>query len=123
MGLAERRELVDRVVRTAIATVLKIAPSRFDSRKALGAMGLTSLMAIELRNRLEADLSRPLSATLAWNYPTIEAMVTHLARVEATTVTVADPPKLEQPIADMSDSFNQVAGLSDEQALAALRET
>ena len=38
-------------------------------------MGLNSLMAIELRNRLETALGRPLSATLAWNYPTIEAIV------------------------------------------------
>ena len=41
-------------------------------------MGLTSLMAIELRNRLEAALGRPLSATLAWNHPTIEALIDFL---------------------------------------------
>ena len=53
VGLAERRQMLDRVVRDAVGAVLKIAPSRLDPRKVLGTMGLTSLMAIELRNRLE----------------------------------------------------------------------
>ena len=37
-------------------------------------------MAMELRNRLEAALGRPLSATLAWNYPTVDALVAHPGR-------------------------------------------
>ena len=36
-------------------------------------------MAIELRNRLEADLKLKLSATLIWNYPTINQLTTYLA--------------------------------------------
>ena len=34
-------------------------------------------MALELRNRLEADLGLRLSATLVWSHPTILALVTH----------------------------------------------
>ncbi len=45
------------------------SPSRIDARKTLGSMGLSSLMAMELRNRLEPHWQRPLSATLAWNHP------------------------------------------------------
>ena len=67
------------MVRSAVGHVLKIASSRLDPRKSLGNMGLNSLMAIELRNRIETALGRPLSATLAWNYPTIEAIVAYLA--------------------------------------------
>ena len=121
-GLAERRQLLDGVVRDAVGTVLKIAPSRLDPRKVLGTMGLNSLMAMELRNRLEMALGRPLSATLAWNYPTVEAIVAHLAGAEAS-YTNRHVPKLksQQPPADLSDRINQVANLSDEQAVAALR--
>ena len=89
-GLAERRQLLDGVVRDAVGTVLKITPSRLDPRKALGTMGLNSLMAMELRNRLEMALGRPLSATLAWNYPTVEAIVAHLAGAEPAAVISAD---------------------------------
>ena len=72
-SLAERRQLLDGIARDVIARVLNLPPSRVDARKAFGTMGLTSLMAMELRNRLEAALDRPLSATLAWNYPTLES--------------------------------------------------
>ena len=79
-SLAERRQLLDGIARGVIARVLDLPPSRVDARKAFGTMGLTSLMAMELRNRLEAALGRPLSATLAWNYPTLESLVEHLAK-------------------------------------------
>jgi len=47
--------------------------------KPLKSLGLDSLMALELRNRLEADLGLKLSATLVWNHPTVTALVPHLA--------------------------------------------
>jgi acyl carrier protein len=107
-------------VRKAVGAVLKISPSRLDPRKPLGAMGLTSLMAIELRNLLEAALSRPLSATLAWNHPTLEALVDFLG---------ADPTKAPKvPILDNGPSSDAnspelaaMSDLSDEDAVAALR--
>ncbi len=116
---AERRKIIEQVIRTAVGTVLKIAPSRLDARKVMGTMGLNSLMAMELRNRLEEELERPLSATLAWNYPTIEALVTYLA--DAEPPTVATPAK-ECP-ADISEDIQTVLNLSDEQALVALRKS
>ena len=82
---AKRRQILESMVRDAVTHVLKISPSRLDPRKALGEMGLNSLMAMELRNRLETALGRSLSATLAWNYPTVDALVQHLARRRATS--------------------------------------
>ena len=41
-------------------------------------IGMDSLMAVELRNRLEASLKCALPATLAFEYPTIEALADHL---------------------------------------------
>jgi acyl transferase domain-containing protein/acyl carrier protein len=114
---AERRKILEQVVRIAVGTVLKIAPSRLDARKVMGTMGLNSLMAMELRNRLEAELERPLSATLAWNYPTIEALVAYLADAEPPIVVTA----AKEPTADISEDIQTVLNLSDEQALAALR--
>jgi phthiocerol/phenolphthiocerol synthesis type-I polyketide synthase B len=112
---------LDQCVRKAVSAVLKISPSRLDPRKPLGAMGLTSLMAIELRNMLEGALRRPLSATLAWNHPTIEALVEFLG--------AGSPKAFEIPVAD-SGRANAAAGvelaalsnLSDAEALAALRK-
>ena len=112
---------LEHAVYKAVGAVLKISLTRLDPRKPLGAMGLTSLMAIELRNRLETALGRPLSATLAWNHPTIEALIDFLG---------ADPSKaFANPIRDSDSSppptaeveMAALADLSDEETLAALR--
>ena len=120
-GLSERRVLLEGVVREAVASVLKIAPSRLDPRKVFGTMGLNSLMAMELRNRLEAALGRPLSATLAWNYPTIAALVAHLAGPEEADPLSEAPIQIQHSSSDLSGPIHEVADLSDEEALAALR--
>jgi len=74
-----RRELLESHLKGRVAQVLKLAPSRVDVNKPLRTLGLDSLMALELRNRLETDLGLKLSATLVWNHPTVTALVPHLA--------------------------------------------
>ena len=81
-------------------------------------MGLNSLMAMELRNRLEIVLDRPLSATLAWNYPTIEILVDHLAGDAPPP-----PPRAVEPSptdGDLVQSLVELAALSDAEALGML---
>jgi myxalamid-type polyketide synthase MxaE and MxaD len=122
-----RRQILDGVVRDTVSRVLKIPAARLDPRKTLGSMGLNSLMAMELRNRLEATLGRPLSATLAWNHPTVEALVTHLAgddRAAPVAAPAATAPRADSPAplpADMLDGLDQLSALSDEDAALALR--
>ncbi len=41
-------------------------------------MGMDSLMAVELKRRLESSLKQSLSTTLAFNYPTIEKLASYL---------------------------------------------
>jgi acyl transferase domain-containing protein/acyl carrier protein len=50
-----------------------------DERQGLRDLGLDSLMALELRNRLQRSVGRQLRATLALDYPSIEAISRHLA--------------------------------------------
>lgn len=114
---SEGGEDLNRIVRKAVGTVLKISPSRLDPRKPLGTMGLTSLMAIELRNMLEGALKRPLSATLAWNHPTIEALVEFLGAGSSKPAEVED----NGLIAMSSVELAALSDLSDAEALAALR--
>jgi phthiocerol/phenolphthiocerol synthesis type-I polyketide synthase B len=118
-----RRQLLEGLIRETVGRVLKIAPARLDSRKAMGEMGLNSLMAMELRNRLEAALGRSLSATLAWNYPTIDALVRYLAGAgdQHQPVQPAESTPTNAAPADVSDSLRSVNELSDEEAALALR--
>jgi acyl transferase domain-containing protein len=56
-------------------------------------LGMDSLMAVELRNRLQHRLGRPLPSTLAFDYPTIEGLVAHLLQQVPGLSDVAVPPR------------------------------
>jgi phthiocerol/phenolphthiocerol synthesis type-I polyketide synthase B len=106
----------------AAARVLRISPRKLDSRRPLGTMGLDSLMAIELRNRLEALLGRSLSATLAWNYPTVEALAAFLSGDAG--VAPAAAPKAAMPAAEpdsLDVGLEEIIELSDEDVARELR--
>ena len=121
-----RKQLLESAVRDTAARVLRVSPRRLDSRRPLGTMGLDSLMAIELRNRLEALLGRSLSATLAWNYPTVEALATFLSG-EAVAVSSTAPssaPAAEMLVGEpdsLDVGLEEIVELSDEDVARALR--
>jgi acyl carrier protein len=57
---------------------LRISPDDIDVHQPLSNLGLDSRNAIALSGALEKLLGRELSPTLAWDYPTIEALAAHL---------------------------------------------
>lgn len=120
---AERRSLLESLVRDSVGKVLKIAPARIDPRKTFGSMGLGSLLAMELRNRLEAALGRSLSATLAWNHPTVSALVEFL--MAGFGAAPAEPRRADTAISEaasaLAPGLHEIAELSDEDVLLALR--
>ncbi|WP_394839098.1 SDR family NAD(P)-dependent oxidoreductase [Pendulispora rubella] len=75
----EREQAVLDIVRGEVATVLGIAsPSAVEAHRALQELGLDSLMAVELRNRLSAATAMRLRVTLLFDYPTPGALARHL---------------------------------------------
>jgi hypothetical protein len=60
-----------------------------DERARLFDLGLESLMAVELRGRFEQSIGCALRSTLLFDYPTIEALVGHLASKFAERVPAA----------------------------------
>jgi acyl transferase domain-containing protein/acyl carrier protein len=87
-----RSAMVEHVQKRA-ADVLRRDPSWIDARAPLSSMGLDSLMGLELRNRLETDLGIRLSATLAWTYPTIDALAGELCRRISSSPSPEPPPR------------------------------
>ncbi|MEU6201946.1 beta-ketoacyl synthase N-terminal-like domain-containing protein, partial [Streptomyces sp. NPDC047061] len=67
---AEREQEVLQIVRAGTAVILGHAnPGDIDSQRAFREMGIDSLTALELRNRLAAETGLSLPATLVFDYP------------------------------------------------------
>jgi acyl transferase domain-containing protein/NADPH:quinone reductase-like Zn-dependent oxidoreductase/NAD(P)-dependent dehydrogenase (short-subunit alcohol dehydrogenase family) len=87
-----RRALLEEHVCEQLAQVLRITPERIERQRSLKTIGLDSLMALELRNRLEQSAALALSATLAWNYPTVAALSEQLAERMHVALDAAESP-------------------------------
>jgi myxalamid-type polyketide synthase MxaE and MxaD len=75
---AGRREALEGWLREQVGQVLRIAMVRVKLSEPLKAMGLDSLMSLELRHRIERALTIALPVTAIWNYPTVSALAGHL---------------------------------------------
>jgi acyl carrier protein len=91
-----------------------------DNDQGLRDAGLDSLMALELKNRLQQSVNQPLPATLAFDFPTIAALAGFLAD-EVLKLRTSEPaapaaaPSAAAPVDDLD-------ALSDEEAAALLTE-
>ena len=120
---SERHEALIGYVRKAVARVLRLdAPEELDRRQRLMDLGVDSLMALELRQRLGAGLglARALPATLVFDHPSIEAIARLLAG-ELEPVATPDDPTIA-PVATAAPrlTVEEVAGLADEDVEAML---
>ncbi|UQA61056.1 type I polyketide synthase [Polyangium aurulentum] len=97
---ADRAALLEQFVREALGEILRIDPMRIDRLAPLRAMGIDSLMSLELRNRLEAALGIKLSTTLVWSRPNVSAMAKHLLETLAERHdATGSPPQQDTPAA------------------------
>ncbi len=97
---AERSQLMTEFVRDQVIHVLDFAPGQnIDIQQGLFEMGLDSLMAIELKNHLEAGIEQSLPSTLIFNYPAIKDIAKYLeTRLESI------PEKVETEKASQESS-------------------
>ena len=75
---ATRAQIEDRLVRE-LAARLSVPVDQVDPARELATYGLPSVDMVGLVGELEAMVGRELSATLVWEYPTIEAIAEHLS--------------------------------------------
>jgi acyl transferase domain-containing protein/acyl-CoA synthetase (AMP-forming)/AMP-acid ligase II/acyl carrier protein len=112
-----RLALLEGHLRQQIAAVLQINPAEIDPRGSLGDAGFDSLMAVELKNRLEASTGVTLSATLMFNYPTLERLGPKLAQM--MRIDVETPDTIGNPDAGSGATtaeIKEIAQLSDREA-------
>jgi hypothetical protein len=78
-------------------------------------MGLDSLMSVELRNALAGSLRRSLSATLVFDYPTIESLSHHLAK-DVLNLELGDSALAQDSIQLKNKDLKELQEISESEA-------
>lgn len=74
----QRRKLMGDYLRDAVAEVTRIDPTEIRDDAGFFDLGMDSLMAVELRRRIEAGVGQQIPATLAMDYPRLSDVVDYL---------------------------------------------
>jgi acyl transferase domain-containing protein/acyl carrier protein len=110
----DRRGLLVSALQSHAGTVLAVEGAAPDPRTGLTELGMDSLMAVELRNRLQHALGVTLPPTLAFDCPTLDVMADYLLGVIAPAAPAA-------PAAAVVDAdVAQVGRMSEEEVRALL---
>ena len=90
---------------------LNISPAKIDRQKSFADYGIDSVMAVELAQDLEDWLGSgtPLDVTVAWNFPTIDALAEYLSGNHLPPSPNGEPSKANR---NVSEKPSKVNGLS-----------
>jgi acyl transferase domain-containing protein/acyl carrier protein len=111
-----RRSIVHEHVASVAREVLGLdVTARFDVTHGFRELGMDSLMAVDLRNRLQRSIGKPLPSTLAFDRPTVDVLATYLAD-EVLLLPPSDedaPPAVPPPAIEADDLLTDLEELSD----------
>lgn len=117
----ERPGLVERMLREQIATVLRCSPAQIDLHAPLSRLGIDSLMAVELKNRLETEAGFSLPVVALLEGPSLGQLTARLlSQVGQASSASTTPPlvRRETPVR----LLERIDELSDAEVEALLRE-
>jgi acyl transferase domain-containing protein/phospholipid N-methyltransferase len=104
----QQRDELNSHIQAQLAKVLGLNPAQpIDREKGFFEMGMDSLIAVELKNRLQTSLKCSLPSTLLFKYSTVEALVNYLA------TEVLDIPNSPEP-KSVPTVLTEVEKLSEE---------
>jgi len=104
-----RRMLTDLVCGHVAAVLAHANAQAVEVERSFSELGFDSLTAVELRNRLELETGIRLPATLAFDHPTVAALVEHLYSTLAPA-----PPTAEETLRDSLDRVGLMLAADDE---------
>ena len=81
LPVSERPARITALVRRELARVLALpdGPAGIVDAAPFSGLGLDSLTSVELRNRLQRALGRPVGATAAFDWPSVAQLAAHLS--------------------------------------------
>jgi len=71
----KRKALLTQRLQDLLAKVMGLSPNQINPQRGFADLGMDSLMAVEMRNLLQTSLGCAVPTTLAFDYPTVEALV------------------------------------------------
>jgi phthiocerol/phenolphthiocerol synthesis type-I polyketide synthase B len=109
---SQRRNLLVDHVRAAVASAMGLAsPQSVDLHAGFFQSGMDSLMSVTLQRGLAESLGEALSASLVFDYPSVDALAGYLATILPELIEVAE-----------SENVDEYDGLTDDELLAQLSE-
>ena len=122
--ISERQELLTNQIRSLIAKTLGWTDTqKIGMRQPLLDLGLDSLMAVELKNRLESSLSTNLRSTLLFDYPTVEALVEYLASDVIPLEFSSDLDETENVEQEEIENVSRFQAMSEDEMADILAQT
>ncbi len=123
----DHHDLLSDYLREQVRRILGLPDiEQVDAYTALSEMGMDSLMAVELKNALDEATGKNLPATIAFEYPTIDAITGYLLSAvlslqpESAEVADVEPAAVEEPVGH--DDLPDLDELSEEELEALLME-
>jgi acyl carrier protein len=119
----DREAVLADYVRGAVAWVLGSAsPEDVDPTRGFWTIGLDSLLALQLRNRLQDDLGCSLPGTLTMDHPNVAALSAYLIRRLGLGSESASPPAATPRPPRVREAATDLDRLSESEAEALLIE-
>jgi acyl carrier protein len=78
----EYQDLIDWLT-VKVAGYVNVAPDTIDTETPLADLGIDSVLGMTLCADLESEKGFAVETTIVWDYPTINAIATHLAAEQA----------------------------------------
>lgn len=118
-GASPRRQRVILIgyIQALAAELMGLDPEDIESDRPLGEIGLDSVTAVEMVERVGGALGREVSGTVLFDHPSVEALATFLLEDDSTRV---DASTQIRPSSTPGPSSDDVASMSEEEAAAAL---
>ncbi|WP_429530275.1 SDR family NAD(P)-dependent oxidoreductase [Pseudomonas frederiksbergensis] len=125
-SVEERRSELCKMIKRFVAILLQQPVEAIPMDTPLSELGVSSLLGVEVRNRLQTELSVRMPATVLWNYPTVSSLAGYLESLlwppSATPPVTAMPVCSESPAIAADDSEEALmAQLLEE--LATIKDT
>ena len=132
IAASARPARIRQVLTSELARVLGFASANdIDTNAPFTDLGIDSLLAVDMRNRLEAGFSFELPVTILFDYANLDALIDYLvAELDARLGTTAQPDATEALLGERPDVASEEAALlaeiesmSDDEVAALLAES